>query len=150
MGTTDAVGNPTTAQINYRVLQPWLVTDANQNRAGARFDALGQVTAAAVMGKETAGGGDEGDHLDLTTDEASATDDPTTTYDYDLKAYSAWANDAARDLQHPVPVWPHSRQGLPPGQKHPLDRNVRLYGRTGAYGDDQSPGRSGTRPGQEL
>jgi RHS repeat-associated protein len=109
VGTTDAVGNSTAAQVNYRVLQPWLVTDANQNRTGARFDALGQVTAAAIMGKETAGGGDEGDHLDLTTDEASATDDPTSTYDYDLTAYSAWANNPARDLEHPAPVWAHTR-----------------------------------------
>ncbi len=34
VGTTDAVGNSTAAQVNYRVLQPWLVTDANQNRTG--------------------------------------------------------------------------------------------------------------------
>ncbi|HTT91400.1 MAG TPA: SpvB/TcaC N-terminal domain-containing protein [Acidimicrobiales bacterium] len=109
VGTTDALENTISAQVNYRVLQPWLVTDANQNRTGGRFDALGQVTATAVMGKETTGGGDEGDHLDLTTDEASATDDPTTTFDYDLTAYGTWAGNPARDVQHPAPVWAHTR-----------------------------------------
>ncbi|HTT89842.1 MAG TPA: SpvB/TcaC N-terminal domain-containing protein [Acidimicrobiales bacterium] len=107
--TTDPVGNVTTAAINYRVLQPWLVTDANQNRTGARFDALGMVTATALMGKALPNGTDEGDHLDLTTDEASPSDDPTSTYDYNLTAYSTWANNPSRDAAHPAPVWAHTR-----------------------------------------
>jgi len=106
---TDAVHNTTTARVNYRVLQPWLITDANQNRTGARYDALGMVIATAVMGKDLGGSTDEGDHLDLTTDEAAPGDDPTTTFDYDLSAYHAWANGAAPDPDHPAPVWSHSR-----------------------------------------
>src|SRR5260221_9367817 len=54
---TDPVGNVTTADNDYRVLLPGTVTDPNGNRVSMAFDALGQLTAAAVMGKasETAG-----------------------------------------------------------------------------------------------
>jgi RHS repeat-associated protein len=106
---TDALGNTTSASTNFRVLQPWLITDPNQNRSGVRYDQLGQVVAAAAMGKATGGGGDEGDHLDLTNDEASPTDSPTTTYDYDLTAFSAWLADPAHDPAHPQPVYSHCR-----------------------------------------
>jgi RHS repeat-associated protein len=61
--TRDAVGNRVTAGErtsanvivrsgnNYRVLQPELVMDANRNRIGIVFDALGMVVGTAVMGK---------------------------------------------------------------------------------------------------
>jgi RHS repeat-associated protein len=106
--TTDAFGNTTTASINFRVLKPWLITDQNQNRSGARYDQLGQVTATAAMGKATSGG-DEGDHLDLSTDEASSSDAPTTTFDYDLTAFNTWLNDPSHDPAHPKPVYSHGR-----------------------------------------
>jgi RHS repeat-associated protein len=60
---SDALGNRTTAgeratggglaaQGNdYRVLKPWLIMDANRNRAAVAFDALGLVAGTAVMGK---------------------------------------------------------------------------------------------------
>jgi len=71
--TRDAVGNRNTAgerdpagaltrQGNdYRVLQPWLVTDANRNRTEAAFDALGIIVATARRGKPEE---DLGDTLD--------------------------------------------------------------------------------------
>ncbi len=62
--------NVTTAINDYRMLAPVLSTDANGNRAGVRFDTLGQVVATAVMGKEGSG---EGDTLD----------DPTARMEYD-------------------------------------------------------------------
>ncbi|MGK4001470.1 hypothetical protein WMF31_02515 [Sorangium sp. So ce1036] len=43
---------------DYRVLGPWQLTDANGNVSEVRFDALGRVTAMAVMGKPGAGEGD--------------------------------------------------------------------------------------------
>jgi RHS repeat-associated protein len=61
--TEDALGNLVTAgvrrvdgtlqssSLDYRVLQPALVMDPNRNRAAVLFDALGLVTATAVMGK---------------------------------------------------------------------------------------------------
>jgi RHS repeat-associated protein len=50
-----AIGN------DYRVLQPYWVTDPNGNRTEVAFDALGLVVATAVMGKP---GEDKGDRLD--------------------------------------------------------------------------------------
>ena len=49
---TDAVGLTTSAEYDYRVLQPRMVTDANGNRRAVTFSPLGLVTATAVMGKE--------------------------------------------------------------------------------------------------
>ncbi|SFB62439.1 RHS repeat-associated core domain-containing protein [Cohnella sp. OV330] len=47
----DSLGSATRAAIDYRVMQPYLVTDANGNRSSVAFDALGFVTATAVAGK---------------------------------------------------------------------------------------------------
>jgi YD repeat-containing protein len=47
---------------NYRVMQPWLITDPNGNRAQVAFDTLGLVAGTAVMGKVDES--DEGDLLD--------------------------------------------------------------------------------------
>jgi RHS repeat-associated protein len=110
VSSTDPVGNTTAAEVNYRVLQPWLLTDANDNRSGARYDPLGRVVAVAMMGKVLSGGGDEGDHLDLTTDEPSASDDPTATFDYGLDAYSTWAANPSHDPNEPQPVYSHTRE----------------------------------------
>ncbi|MFF8731201.1 SpvB/TcaC N-terminal domain-containing protein [Streptomyces sp. NPDC015171] len=77
----DPLGNTTEARPHYRVLAPWLLTDANGNRTGVRFDARGVVVATAVLGKE---GGADGDVLDTATAEESAGDDPTATLTYDL------------------------------------------------------------------
>ncbi len=50
-GGLDAVGNQIQADIDYRVLQPWRVTDANGTRTSVLFDALGMVVATAVEGR---------------------------------------------------------------------------------------------------
>ncbi len=55
---TDPVGNPTRASNDYRVLLPATVTDPNGNRTATAFDALGFVTATAVMGKTAEALGD--------------------------------------------------------------------------------------------
>jgi RHS repeat-associated protein len=107
--TTDAAQNITQAASNYRLLRPWMVTDPNLNRSGVRYDPLGMVVATALMGKLQPDGTDEGDHLDISTDEPAAGDDPTTTLDYALSAYQAWAADPAHDPDHPAPVWVHTR-----------------------------------------
>lgn len=102
---TDAVGNTTLAQSNYRVLGPWLVTDPNLNRSGVRYDPLGMIVATALMGKLQVDGSDEGDHLDTSTAEASPGDDPTTRLEYDLAAYGNWVADPTRDVDRPEPAW---------------------------------------------
>lgn len=103
--TTDPAGNVSSAKSSYRVLQPWLVTDPNLNRSGVRFDPLGMLTASAACGKLLPDGTDEGDHLDLSTAEPSASDDPTSTYDYGLSAYQTWASDPSHDQDRPEPAW---------------------------------------------
>jgi RHS repeat-associated protein len=106
--TVDAVQNTIVAKSNYRVLAPWLMTDANLNRTGVRFDPLGMVIATAEMGKLLPSGEDEGDHFDTSTAEPSATDDPTTRLEYDLSAYQTWASDPAHDTAHQTPAWAHT------------------------------------------
>ena len=60
--TRDAIGNETTAELDYRVLQTRLVTDPNGNRTEARFDARGMLAGTALRGK--AKGPIEGDSFD--------------------------------------------------------------------------------------
>ncbi len=63
--TQDAAGNSVHAENDYRVLQPYLVTDPNCNRSQVIFDALGMVAGAAVIGKVTEPDGKQkGDLLD--------------------------------------------------------------------------------------
>lgn len=50
--TKDALDNVITAENDYRVLQPRLLTDPNRNRSEVAFDALGLVVATAAMGKQ--------------------------------------------------------------------------------------------------
>lgn len=66
----DPLGNVSEAALDYRVLAPWRLTDPNGNRKAVAFDALGRVTAQAVMGKE---GVAEGDTLA----------DPTVRFEYE-------------------------------------------------------------------
>lgn len=97
----DEVKNVVTAEIDYRVLGPRLVTDANLNRSAAAFDTLGVVTATAVMGKETESVGDR--LAGFSTDDAEVAaffGDPlphvkallgeaTVRFVYDLDAFQA-------------------------------------------------------------
>ena len=50
VATKDDTGN-TGIRIDYRVLQPYRVTDPNGNRTRVAFDTLGMVVGTAVMGK---------------------------------------------------------------------------------------------------
>lgn len=88
----DAAGNKVTAgdraangaitpRIDYRVLKPRLVTDANGNRSEVLYDALGMVTATAVMGKQNENLGDSlagvpADLIDAQIDAVFAAADP--------------------------------------------------------------------------
>ena len=124
--TRDALGNVVTAvtaddagstsiRIDYRILQPYWMTDPNRNRAAVAFDALGMVVGTAVMGKAPPAPA-EGDSLqgfeaDLT--EAVVLDhladplaDPqailgraATRLVYDLFAYQR-----TKDQPHPQPA----------------------------------------------
>ncbi|MFC9688250.1 SpvB/TcaC N-terminal domain-containing protein [Kribbella sp. NPDC056951] len=78
---TDPAGNVATTSLNYRVMQPWLMVDPNDNRTALRFDPLGMVIATTLLGKS---GRAEGDTVDLTSPEPSTADRPTTWLTYDL------------------------------------------------------------------
>jgi RHS repeat-associated protein len=78
--SADPVGNVVQIRNDYRVMQPWEITDPNLNLSQAAFDALGMVVGTAVMGKAT--GSAEGDLLanfkaDLTSAEITAFFDAT-------------------------------------------------------------------------
>jgi RHS repeat-associated protein len=68
----DAVGNTVTSEIDYRVLGPWRMSDANRNRSAVAFDALGMVAGTAVMGKHGQRAGDSLDGFDPNLDEATS------------------------------------------------------------------------------
>ncbi len=116
--TEDALGNRVTAgerqqggaidpSIDYRVLQPRLMTGINGNRSEVTFDILGMVTGTAVMGKpgENLGDSLDGFDPDLTEQEIDQhLTDPlnnphailgkaTTRLVYDLFAYERTKND---------------------------------------------------------
>lgn len=109
----DPVGNTTAAANDYRVLQPFRVTDPNGNRAETAFDALGLVVGVAVMGKATESLGDL--LLGFEPDLAEATllahladplNDPggilggaSSRLAYDLHSYYR-----TRDQAHPAPA----------------------------------------------
>jgi RHS repeat-associated protein len=71
---TDAAGLMTSAQHDYRLLQPRLVTDANGNRRAVSFNPVGLVTTVSVMGKD---GEQDGDTLDT----------PGSRLEYDFFAF---------------------------------------------------------------
>jgi RHS repeat-associated protein len=71
---TDAVGLTTSADYDYRVLQPRIVTDANGNRSAVTFSPLGFVISTAAMGQE---GEQVGDTLDA----------PGSRLEYDFTAF---------------------------------------------------------------
>ncbi|HKR13470.1 MAG TPA: SpvB/TcaC N-terminal domain-containing protein, partial [Pyrinomonadaceae bacterium] len=85
---TNPTGLVTTAQIDYRVLQPNLVTEPNGNRTTISFTALGLPQAIAIMGKE-----DEpavGDTSEV----------PGSRFEYELLAY----DNSPQDNRQPLHV----------------------------------------------
>lgn len=107
VGARDPLGAITNGY-DYRVLQPAEIMDPNRNRQKMVYDALGMVTATAVMGKPEENLGDSLtnfsadldelallDHLnDPFTDPHSILGSASTCLLYDLFAYQRSANDA--------------------------------------------------------
>ncbi len=80
VGERAADGSLAKEGYDYRVLRPRLITDANGNRQAALYDARGEVTAMAVMGKVGQGLGDRLGDIEPDVDEAAllaALADPT-------------------------------------------------------------------------
>lgn len=101
--TRDALGNRVTVgerdadgnidRINsgndYRVMQPWLVTDPNGNRAAVAYDALGMVVATAVMGKKGETLGDLLDGVEVVRWPSELSNRFVTMEESDLQAFIA-------------------------------------------------------------
>jgi RHS repeat-associated protein len=84
--TIDAMNNEINAdRINYRVMAPYLLRDANNNRTGVRFDELGLVTHTFAMGKSTER---KGDHMDETSVELSINDQPAAMLEYTFRYFA--------------------------------------------------------------
>jgi RHS repeat-associated protein len=81
--TTDPLENAVTAENDYRVLQPRLLTDPNGNRSEAAFDVLGMVAGTAVMGKrdETVGDSLAGFESELTPEQVETFFDAADPHD---------------------------------------------------------------------
>lgn len=113
---------PSLRSNDYRVLQPWLITDPNGNRSAVRFDTFGMVVATAVMGKVNQLKGDRlaGFSPDPTAQElldfladpkgkaAGLLGDATTRIVYDLHRYldagqPAFAATLAREMDASSP-----------------------------------------------
>jgi RHS repeat-associated protein len=132
VGERNAAGVVTTPGHDYRVLQPWLVADANRNRRLVAFDALGMVVGTAITGKPGENLGDSltGFEADLTeatlldhlanplTDPRSILGRATTRLVYDLFAYRRTRGDPA---PQPAVVYTLSREthdaDLAPGEQ---------------------------------
>jgi RHS repeat-associated protein len=136
--TTDAVGNAVAAINDYRVLQPTLVTDPNENRAAVSFDVLGLVAGTVVRGKETEDLGDSFDAFapDLSPPQVNnffGADDPhilagpllgtaTTRIVYDVDRFRNTRDGNPTDPSKWEPVFAatlaretHSKDSPPPG-----------------------------------
>jgi RHS repeat-associated protein len=115
--TQDALPAPQTNVIrvknDYRVMQPWEVTDPNGNRAQVAFDALGMVVGTAVMGKASENQGDNLTGFVADLDEsaiANHIDNPLTN------PHDILANVTTR-LVYDLDRYRRTRQVLPDGSE---------------------------------
>ncbi|MBO9204291.1 MULTISPECIES: SpvB/TcaC N-terminal domain-containing protein [Niastella] len=90
----DALNNESNADgFNYRVMAPYLLRDANNNRTGVRFDELGLVSHQFIMGKSTEL---KGDPMDVNTTELSPNDQPSAVLEYAFRYFDTNGQQANR------------------------------------------------------
>lgn len=111
--TRNALGNTVRISHDYRVLQPYLLTDPNGNRTEVAFDALGMVTGTAAMGKEAEALGDSLAGFTADLDEATIAaylDDPFSNAASILQrastrlVYDVFAYQRSQDQRQPHPA----------------------------------------------
>ncbi|NOT50227.1 MAG: insecticidal toxin complex protein [Chitinophagaceae bacterium] len=94
--TTDALDNEIKVKgFNYRVLQPYLMEDSNNNLAAVRFDDLGIAVKTFSIGKK---GIDAGDEFDDTLAEMSSLDVPSSEIAYHVFEWFDQSSNSAFDL----------------------------------------------------
>jgi RHS repeat-associated protein len=151
LDSTDSMGNRVTAGvrdrhgvivargIDYRVLQPHIVMDANRNRSAVAFDVHGFIVATAMMGKPEEHVGDTLDGIVINlphSEQREAIEHPlvhaetllaraSTRVVYDLFAY---IRTCARPQPHPAATWTLTREthvsDLAPGQETRIKHNL--------------------------
>jgi len=84
----DGQKNVVQVRNDYRVMQPWQITDPNGNQVEAVFDALGMVAGTAVMGKESETLGDSFANFNADLTQA------------EIKAFFAADNPRSLAIQH--------------------------------------------------
>ena len=103
----------------------------------------GMIVATAAMGKLQADGSDEGDHLDTSTAEPSAGDDPTARLAYDLSAYATWAADPDARRRPSAPrLGSNADARASQGPDYPVARVIRLQRRARSGRAHQGAGRA--------
>ena len=124
-GERDVNGAITRRTLDYRVLQPWLVSDPNRNRSADAFDALGLVVGTAVMGKPEESLGDSlaGFRADLTQAKIDQfLDDPSGS-----TAATLLGNATTRIVYDLTPYWRESDPAKkPPAVAATLTREIHL------------------------
>ena len=157
-GERDAGDQIISPGLDYRVLQPHVVSDPNRNRAAVAFDALGRVAGTALMGKPEERLGDSLDGFDPDPDAAALEAylaDPfahahvllgkaTTRVVYDLNAYLR-----SREGGRPQPAWvgvlareTHGSE-LAPGERTRIQRSFAYsdgFGREVQHKGQAAPG----------
>jgi hypothetical protein len=117
----DALNNTVQAdQFNYRVLQPYVMKDANDNLSAVRFDELGMVVKTFMIGKK---GVDKGDELDDSkTELKSAVDFPGSELEYNLDKWLVQSTAPGFDLANykPEPAFVKTRTRETHYNAHPL------------------------------
>ncbi len=97
---TDPKNNITEVlKFQFRLLTPYLMMDINENRTGARFDELGMVKSAFVMGKvdETIDS-KKGDEMKVDLAESSSDDHPSSILEYDIEQWRKQTQSAGFDI----------------------------------------------------
>ncbi|MDB5200367.1 MAG: spvB [Chitinophagaceae bacterium] len=99
--TTDALGNEMKVKkFNYRVMQPYLVEDANDNLSAIRFDEFGIPIKTFIIGKK---GIDAGDEFDDTSVETTASDFPSSEMEYRVSEWYNQSTNLAFDINNYKP-----------------------------------------------
>lgn len=137
-GERDADDQVTSLDLDYRVLQPRLVSDPNRNRAAVAFDYLGRVAGTALMGKPGERLGDSLDGFDPDPGTEAVSEyfgDPfthahrllgqaTTRVLYDLDAYRRTRSQAQpRPTGAAVLARETHHSDLAPGQQTKIQRS---------------------------
>lgn len=123
---------------NYRVLQPYILRDENDNLTAVRFDELGWATKAFFIGKR---GVDQGDEFDFNVVESSGSDAPGSALEYHLFEWFNQSTNPSFDYGNYKPMPNYIRNVLRETHFHASEQHASAFSEIRSY-------HSGT--GQEI